>query len=140
MAKADSTDFLFEIDVADSGALSSGFTAYLTRIGDIEVSKGTVSSTPLGADTATYMLGVFKDYPAFTIEGWYDDTADTGPDAILNIGRVTHAVTRSFSITFASGKTVTGECWITNYKRTEAVGEYCGFSATLQPTGTITEA
>lgn len=138
--KHSSNEIVFEIDVSDGGALSSGFTAYLTKIGDCEVSKGTVVSTPFGVSASEYLLGVIKDYPAFTIEGFYDDTASTGPDAILNIGSVTHAVTRSFSLTFGNSKSVSGECWITAYKRTQAVGEYQGFTATLQPTGTITES
>ncbi len=137
--KHTSAEITLTIDSADGGTLQD-ITAYLTKIGDVEVSKGTVTSTPFGVSASAYLLGVIKDYPAFTIEGFYDDTASTGPDAILNIGSVTHAVTRSFVLTFASGKTITGECWITNYKRTAAVGEYHGFVATLQPTGTITEA
>jgi hypothetical protein len=137
--KHSSTEITLTIDKSDGGALQD-ITAYLTKIGDVTVSKGTVTSTPYGVSAAAYLLGVIKDYPAFTLEGFYDDTATDGPDAILNVGRVTHAVTRSFVLTIATGKTLTGEAWITDYKRGTAVGEYTTFSATIQPTGTIAEA
>lgn len=135
--KHNSSEISFELDVSDGGAQSSGFVQYITRIGDLEVNKGTVTSTPFGVSASEYLLGVIKDYPAFTIEGFYDDTAASGPNAILN---GTHAATRTFTFGLGNSKSVSGECWITNYKRTTAVGEYHGFSATLQPTGTITEA
>jgi hypothetical protein len=135
--KQNSSAITFEIDVTDGGAASTGFVQYLTKIGDIELNRGTVTSTPFGVSASQYLLGVIKDYPAFTIEGFYDTTASTGPNAILN---GTHAATRTFTMGFGDSKTVSGECWITNYKRTQAVGEYQGFSATIQPTGTQTEA
>jgi hypothetical protein len=136
--KHNSTEFTLTIDKSDGGALQD-ITAYLTKIGDVVVSKGTVVSTPFGATSSTYLLGVIKDYPAFTLEGFYDDTATDGPDAILNVGKVTHAVTRSFVLTVASGKTLTGELWITDYKRSFTVGDYTGFVATVQPQA-VTEA
>ena len=141
MAKHGSNDVSFEIDTADAGALSTNFgTTYLTKIGDYVVNREAVEATPFGVVDEQYLIGVIKKREPLVIEGWYDDTASTGPDAILNIGRVTHAVTRSTVLTFATGKTVTGEVWIEKYTRTMAIGEYHGFSATLRYTGTITEA
>jgi hypothetical protein len=61
----------------------------------------------------------------------------TGPDAILNIEKITHAVTRSFSITLRSGKTITGECWIEGYKVSFDVGTYHRYEATIRFTGAI---
>lgn len=140
MSKYSSTSFAFEIDKADSGALTSGLTAHITKFGDIVVNKGSVESTPFGVSAAEYLQGVIKRYEPITIEGLYDDGAEPAPDAVFNIGAVTHAVTRSFSLTIGGAKTVTGECWITDYKRGFEVGGYTSYSATIQPTGTITEA
>ena len=137
--KHNSTEITFTIDSTDGGSLQD-ITAYLTKIGDVAVSKGSVNATPFGASASAYLLGVIKDYPSFTLEGYYDDTSSTGPDAILDIGKVTHTQTRTFLLTIASGKTVGGELWITDYKRGFTVGDYTTFVATVQPTGTIAEA
>ena len=140
MAKYSSPNVLFEIDIADGGALSTNLTQYITKIGEINIARPMVDSTPFGTTQAEYLVSIFKKYDPITIEGFYDDTATQGPDAILNIGKVTHAVTRSFSITIGGAKTITGECWIVSYKRTFNVGEYTTYAAEIQITGTTTEA
>jgi len=127
-----------EIDLADGGALTD-ITAYVTKIGDINVNKGLIDVTPFGTASAAFLQGVFKTYDPIEISGFFDDTASTGPDAILNIGKVTHAVTRSFKLTYGGTKYTSGECWITAYKRGDEVGGYVTYSATVQLTGTITE-
>jgi hypothetical protein len=139
MAKYSSVNTIFEIDTADGGSLSSGFSAaYLTGPIEVDFTKGdVVESTPYGASAFAGLRGVISRMAPFNLEGFYDDTASTGPDAILNIQRVTHAVTRSFSLTLGTGEVITGECWITNYKVTSSVGNYHTFSATITPTGTI---
>lgn len=139
--KHGSNEVAFEIDVADGGSLSTNFgTTYLTKIGDSVVNREAVGATPFGVVDEQFIIGVIKKREPLVIEGFYDDTASTGPDAILNIGRITHAATRSTVLTFASGKTITGEVWIEKYTRTLEVGAYHGFSASLRYTGTITEA
>jgi len=139
--KHGSNEVAFEIDSADGGALTTGFgITYLTKIGDSVVNREAVESTPFGVVDEQYIIGVIKKREPLVIEGFYDDTATSGPDAVLNIGKVTHAATRSTVLTFATGKTITGEVWIEKYTRTVEVGAYHGFSASLRYTGTITEA
>jgi len=139
--KHGSNEVSFEIDISDGGSLSTSFgSTYLTKIGDSVVNREAVEATPFGVVDEQYIIGVIKKREPLVIEGFYDDTATNGPDAILNIGRITHAATRSTVLTFASGKTITGEVWIEKYTRTMSVGEYHGFSASLRYTGTITEA
>lgn len=140
MAKYASTSFVLEVDKADAGALTSGLTAYITKFGDLVVSKGSVESTPFGVAAAEYLLGVIKRYEPIVIEGFYDDGAEPAPDAVFNIGKNTHAVTRSFSLTIGGAKVLTGELWITDYKRGFTVGDYTTYAATVQFTGTISEA
>jgi hypothetical protein len=137
--KHGSNEVTFTIDASDGGSLQD-ITAYLTKIGDTVVNREAVEATPFGVVDEQYIIGVVKKREPLTIEGFYDDTASTGPDAILNIGKVTHAATRSTVLTFASGKTITGEVWIEKYTRGMNVGEYHTFSASLRYTGTITEA
>jgi hypothetical protein len=141
MAKHGSNEVAFEIDIADGGALSTSFgSTYLTKIGDSVVNREAVEATPFGVVDEQYIIGVIKRREPLVIEGFYDDTATTGPDAVLNIGKVVHAATRSCVILFATGKTITGEVWIEKYTRGMEVGGYHTFSASLRWTGTITEA
>jgi len=141
MAKHGSNEVAFEIDSADGGSLTTGFgTNYVMKISDFVVNREAKESTPFGVTDEQYLIGIIRKREPLTIEGWYDDTATSGPDEVLNIGRRTHAATRTFLLTFASGKTVGGECWIEKYTRTMEIGEYHGFSAVLRMTGTITEA
>ena len=139
MAKYSSPDVVFKIDKADSGALQD-ITTYITKIGEINIARPMVDSTPFGTTQAEYLVSIFKKYDPITIEGFYDDTVTSGPDAILNIGAIVHSVTRSFELTIGSGKKISGECWIVSYKRTFNVGEYTTYSAEIQITGTTTEA
>jgi hypothetical protein len=140
MAKAGSNEVAFEIDTADGGSLSTGFIQYITKIGDVVVNREAVEATPFGVVDEQYIIGVMKKREPLVISGFYDDTATTGPDAVLNIGKITHAQTRSTLLTLKSGKTVTGECWIEKYTRTLEVGSYHGYEASLRYTGTVTEA
>lgn len=140
MAKAGSNEVAFEIDTTDGGSLSTGFIQYITKIGDVVVNREAKEATPFGVVDEQYIIGVMKKRDPLVIEGFYDDTATTGPDAVLNIGDITHAVTRSTVLTLKAGKTVSGECWIEKYTRTLEVGEYHGYQASLRYTGTITEA
>lgn len=144
MAKAGSNEVDFQIDSTDGGTLTAagptGFIQYITKIGDVSVNREAVEATPFGVVDEQYIIGVIKKREPLVIEGFYDDTASSGPDAILNIGRVTHAATRSTVLAFKSGKTITGEVWIEKYTRTMEVGNYHGYSASLRYTGTINEA
>lgn len=140
MSKHGSNEVTFEIDIADGGSLSTGFIQYITKIGDISVKREAVDATPFGTDQDAYIIGVIKRREPVVIEGFYDDAATTGPDAVLNIGKITHAATRSCVITLASGKTISGEVWIEEYKRTLEVGQYHMYSSSIRFTGTVTEA
>lgn len=138
MAKKDSTTFIFEVDKADAGALTSGLTAYITEFGPLKVSRGVVESTPFGVSAAQFLAGVVKKHEPIVIKGFYDNGAEPAPDAVFNIRKYTHSQTRSFSLTVNTA--ITGELWITDYEVTFTNGSYHEYAATVQFTGTITEA
>jgi hypothetical protein len=140
LAKRSSTDFLFECDKADAGALTSGLTPYITSFGDLKVDKGTVDSTPFGATAATYLLGVITKYDPIPIGFFYDDAAEPAPNAVFDITKYTHAVTRSFSLTVGGARVYTGELWISAWNVNMNVGDYHKCTATVQFTGTIAVA
>jgi len=148
MAKYSSPNLSFEIARTDGGALTSGFSQYITKFGEINITRPLIESTPFAASIAQYLVSIFKKYEPFTVEGFFDDAATTGPDAVLNIGKYANVAYRQFILTLGGSKTITGDgvagtgggLWIVNYKRTFNVGEYHTYSCELQATGTIVEA
>lgn len=77
----------------------------------------------------------------FTFGGPYDDTASTGPDAVL---AAAYAAGAAVAFIYgpagsASGaRRFTGSCIITQYKPTAAVGGVVRYTATAQVTGAVT--
>ena len=137
MANRSSVDVVFEVDKADSGTLTSGLTAHITNIGSLKVTKGTVESTPFGVSAAEYLQGVITRYDPIQIGFFYDDAAEPAPNAVFDIHKVTHAVTRSFSLTIGGTRVYTGELWITDFEIVPEVGSQHRCTATVQFTGTI---
>lgn len=134
MAKYSSKDVTVEVDNASDTLVD--LSQYVDSISGIDLEALTQESHGMG-DTweETLPVGV-KRMGDITIEGFYDDTATTGPDVILNaIGD-----TRTVAVTYGSTKKTTVEAVITTYKRTPSRGELTRFSCTLKPTGAPTEA
>jgi len=130
--KHNSSESTIEIDKADGGVLTTGFTQYVTKIGPFSAKRPSKDVTAFNATSETFLRGIILRHEPVTIEGLYDDTATDGPDAVLDINKITHAVTRSCVITLASGKTITGEVWIEEYNVTQEFDEYHLYSATLR--------
>ena len=79
--------------------------------------------------------GIRKGNP-FTLSGFYDDTASTGPDVIFNaLGD-----TRTVTITWGGSKTTEFECIITRYKRVPGRNKSTRYEVEFTPTGAVTEA
>ena len=137
MANRSSVDVLFEVDKADGGALTSGLTPYITKFGDLDFTKGTVDSTGFGVSAAAYLLGVISKYVPMEIVFFYNDAAEPAPNAVFDITKVVHTVTRTFSLTVGGTRVYTGELWITNWKVNMTVGDIHVCTATVQFTGVI---
>jgi hypothetical protein len=136
--KHNSSESTIEIDVADGGSLSSGFTQYVTKIGPFSTNRPSKDATAFNGIVEKFLRGVVLRHEPITIEGLYDDTATTGPDAVLDINKITHSATRSVVLTFASGKTASGEVWIEEYQITQEFEEYHMYSAVIRFTDTVT--
>jgi hypothetical protein len=137
MAKRSSVDVLFEVDKADAGTPTSGLTPYITKFGELNFSKGTIPATAFGQTSEAFLLGIIKKYDPIPLEFWYDDAAEPAPNAVFDITKVTHAVTRSFSLTLGGTRVYTGELWITEWKVLLNIGDYHLCTATVQFTGDI---
>ena len=128
-------DLELEIDASVGGSLTS-LKAYVTEVSGFEVEAILEDGHTAGDTWVERVFTGLKDAKEFTLKGFYDDTASTGPNAMLvGIGDV-----RSFRFTWGGSKTSAFEALIGKYSRLPAKGELTKFEATIVPTGAVTEA
>lgn len=114
-------------------------SAYITEISGLPVTRDLADTTTLGDGGWTHRPGLEKT--SFTIIGFYDDTATTGPEAVLSAAVVaTSAVAWIFG---PEGSTATmpkfsGTCWIDSVEYPVRIGDQVGFRATGRVEGTTT--
>lgn len=126
----------------NSGGTLVDITAYVITINDIDVENIMEEVRPFGATWAKHLpIGVGQVAP-IEISGLYDDTATTGPDALLanRVPEGPAASTRTLEITYGSTKKTTVETHLISYKRTADKNGLTRYTARLQPTGAVTEA
>lgn len=127
-------DLDVKIDSTEGGTLAS-VKAYVFEISGLEIEAVTEESHTIGDSWAEALYTGLRKANEVTMKGFYDDTATTGPDAMLNaVGQ-----TRSFQFTWGGSKTSAFESIITKYKRIPARGELTKFECSIQPTGEVTE-
>lgn len=139
MANYGSNSLTIEIDLADGGALVN-ISNFVRSINAFESEKLLTESHAFGDAWFESLQVGLRRAGDITIGGYYDDTAAaSGPEG-LNIGAVTHAVTRTFKLTWGGTKTSTMEVWILKYARKGQVGALTEWEATLRVSGAVTEA
>lgn len=134
MAKYGSDDVVIEVD--NSGGTLVDLSQYIDTINEINISAMLQESHAFGDSWVENLYTGVKMIAPVTIEGFYDDTTTTGPNAVLN----SLGDTRTFKITYGSTKTTSVEAVITSYVRRPVRGELTRFTCTLTPTGAVTEA
>jgi hypothetical protein len=126
----------------NSGGSPVTMTPYVQTINGISVEALLEQSDSFG-DSWVEMLpvGVRKVSGDITLDGFYDDTATTGPDAIFNAPAPTPATaSRTLTITFGGSKTFAVETFIKKYDRMLVRGKLHRYSVTLAPSAAVTEA
>lgn len=124
-----------KIEVDNSGGSPVDLSQYITSIGTIDKEAVSEESHTAGDSWVEHLFVGLSRMADVTLGGFYDDTASTGPDAVLNaIG-----ATRTLTVTYGSTKTTSVEALIANYRRSPARGELTKFEAVLRPTGAVTE-
>jgi hypothetical protein len=127
-------DLTLQIDSIVGGSLTS-LNAYVTEVDAFEIEASLEDGHTAGDSWVERLFTGLKDAKEFSITGFYDDTASTGPNAMLiGIGDI-----RSFQFTWGAAKTSAFECVIQKYARSPKKGELTKFKATLAPTGAVTE-
>ena len=136
MAKYGSDVFKTEIDATDGGALQD-MSQHVDTINGVNIERLMQESHTFGDSWVEHLYTGIRQAQDITLEGFYDDTASTGPDATFN---GTHAVTRSVQLTYGGSKTSSFEAWIVGDERLAARGELQRYRVVLRPTGAVTEA
>lgn len=125
----------FTID--DSGGTSRDLSAYCESA-SIDLSGDVEETTTFGAtgDSRTYIRGL--NGGSFSASGFYDNTATTGPDVVLE-GLYDNTSTSTFAISFDGGTTTYGgEAFCTSYNVSASVGGVNSWSADFTVTGQTT--
>jgi hypothetical protein len=127
----------FKIDNA-AGTLQT-LTAYVDSV-ELDSSVDMGDTTTAGAEDKTFVSGQAEH--DLSIGGKWDDTASTGPDAIL-AGLIGLETTSTFEFGpggSTSGKVkYTAECFMTGYKRSAPSGGVVTFTADFKVTGAVTK-
>jgi hypothetical protein len=127
----------FKIDSA-AGSLQT-LTSYVDSV-DLDSSVDVGDTTTAGAEDKTFVSGQAEH--SLSISGKWDDTATTGPDAVLDGLR---GLETSSTFEFGPGGSTagkvkyTGECFMTGYKRSAPSGGVVTFTADFKITGAVTK-
>jgi len=133
-----------KVEFDNSSGTLVDMSQYITSINGVKINAPTVDVTPLGSSAGGWQKNLFGgllQMDEITIEGFYDDTASTGPDAIFkDLGCVaTSGGTRTLKVTWGGTKYTQVETIITGYDRTPSKGQPTMFTVTLTATGAVTE-
>lgn len=109
---------------------------YVDTINEVSVEALLQESTAFGDTWAAHLYTGIRQMAPLTLEGYYDDTATTGPDAKFNTLGTTVAVV----ITYGGTKTSSFSAIVQKYTRKSVRKELTRYVVTLQPTGAVTEA
>ena len=137
MAFFDSKVSKFRID--DTGSVLRDLSAYLTEVRGLPGARSLNEVTALGDSGVKFIAGL--EDVTITLTGMFDDTATSGPDAVLGPLRThTSAVDFEYGPEGASTGSVkySGTCWVTSYALRSRVGDLVEWSAALQVDGTVT--
>ncbi len=137
MAFFDSRVSKFLID--DTGGTQRDLSAYITEVRGLPGPRTLNEVTALGDSGAKFIPGVEK--ASITLHGMYDNTATSGPDAVLGPLR-THTAAADFEYGPKGSGTgdvkYSGTCWVTGYDLKSRVGDVVEWSVSLQVEGTVT--
>ena len=126
--------------VTDSGGTANrDLSTFITEISGLPGARNLNEATALGDSGATFHPGL--ENVTISISGHFDDTATTGPEAVLGPLR-THTAAVAFSYG-PKGSTsgflkYSGTFWVTELAVDSSVGSLVAWSSSLQVEGTVT--
>lgn len=137
MAFFDSKTSKFLIN--DTGAVQRDLSAYITEVRGLPGPRNLNEVTALGDSGARFIPGL--EDVTFILAGIFDDTATSGPDAVLGPLR-THTSAADFKYgpkgSAVGAVKYSGTCWVASYDMRSQVGSRVEWSAVLQVEGAVT--
>lgn len=137
MSKFNSKVSVFLLD--DTAGTQRDLSSYLTDISGLPGARELLQQTGIGAGGRERDPGL--ENSTFSLAGFYDDTASSGPDAVLGPLRThTSAVDFEYGPKGSTGGYVkySGTCWCRRYELTSRVGQMVGFVAEFEVHGQVT--
>ena len=137
MAKAHSKDTFLQIE--DAGGALRIVTPNVTSVDGLPGERELVEITALGDSARSYAPGLTNT--TFTVEGYWDETANTGTDTVLG---VLYNHTAALSVVYGPEGNDTGdvqynvECFCRSYTITSRMGEIVTFRAEFQSNAAVT--
>ena len=136
MAFFDSKVSKFLID--DTGSVQRDLSPYITDVRGLPGPRALNEVTALGDGGVRFIPGL--EDVTITLRGMFDDTATSGPDAVLGPLR-THTSAVDFEYgpkgSGVGNVKFSGTCWAVSYELRSRVGNLVEWSATLQVEGTV---
>ena len=137
MAFFDSKVSKFLLD--DTGGTQRDLSAFITEVRGLPGPRTLNEVTALGDSGAKFIPGL--EDVAITLNGMFDNTATSGPDAVLGPLR-THTAAVDFEYGPEGSGTgdakYSGTCWVVTYELRSRVGNLVEWVATLQVEGAVT--
>ena len=122
----------------DTGSVQRDLSAYVTDVRGLPGPRALNETTALGDSGAKFIPGL--EDVTIVVHGLFDDTASSGPDAVLGPLR-THASAVDFEYgpkgTATGNVKYSGKCWAISYELRSRVGKLVEWSATLRVEGTV---
>lgn len=138
MAKYGSSSVTINVD--DSGGVARDLTQYIRNEVLAEIESILTESHAFGDSWVEFLAVGLRKMGIITLEGFYDDTATSGPHVVLSdLPTGPASITKTITIVWGGGKSVAIEAYIGKYARKAVPGALTMFTAQLQPTGAATE-
>ena len=136
MAYFNSERSKFYID--DVGGARRDLSPRLTGVSGIPGARALVDVTSFSDEGRAYAPG--PDDSAIKLTGEFDDSPDSGPDAVLS-ALLRHPAPAAFEYAPAGSSpgsvAYKGKCWVERYEVGSANGKRVGFTATLRVEGRV---
>jgi hypothetical protein len=132
MANYGSKDLLIELQ--DAGAVYRDITQYVRSLNDVEIEALIEQSHSFGDAWAEFLYTGFAKANAITLQGIYDDAANT-PYALFVRG-----ASRNLRITWGGGHQTVFPSLMQKWARGPQLEKAHTYKLTLQPTGAPTES
>lgn len=137
MAKYGPDDLTIEVDDDEGGSLDD-ISGHVDTINGLELSALLEQSNTFGDSWVEQLFTGVKQASPVTLEGFYDDGA--GADTPKSMFNNSVGETRSVRLTWGGSSTSSFEAILSAYSRSASRDGSLRYSATLTPTGAVTEA